>query len=154
MNQYTVLNKLLLLESHVTANPQINQRVNYLQKYKQMSNLQPDILKKWINYEVNLEIQDRVQDIFKNRRIFEAPSLQELDRDAERINLNRKCLYTLKEWKKIAPLKDIFNDTNLWVAFNTPTFMYDLNLCAKFTVNFQLYHKSLVNLGTEQHAKF
>ena len=119
-----------------------------------MSNLQPDILKKWINYEVNLEIQDRVQEIFKNRRIFEAPSQQELDRDAERINLNRKILYILKEWKKIAPLKDIFNDTNLWVAFNTPPFMYDANFSTKFTVNFQLYHKSLVNLGTEQHAKF
>lgn len=119
-----------------------------------MSNLQPDVLKKWINYEVNLEIQDKVQDIFRDRRFFEAPTLQEVERDAERTDLNRKIMHILKEWKKIAPLKEIFNDTNLWVAFNTPTFMYDANISTKLTVNFQLYHKSLVNLGTEQHAKF
>ena len=67
---------------------------------------------------------------------FEATTLQEVDRDTERINLNRKILHILKEWKKIAPLKDIFNDINLWVAFNTPPFMYDANISTKMTVNF------------------
>ena len=119
-----------------------------------MSSLQPEFITKWINYEVNLEILGKVQDIFKDRRLFEAPTLQEVDRDAQRISLNRKILHILKEWKKIAPLKDVFNDTNLWVAFNTPPFMHDANISTKLTVNFQLYHKSIVNLGTDQHAKF
>jgi hypothetical protein len=77
-----------------------------------------------------------VQAIFKDRRFFEAPSSLEVDRNTERVELNRKILHILKEWKKIAPLKDIFNDTNLWVAFSTPPFMYDSNISAKLTVNF------------------
>ena len=103
---------------------------------------------KFINYEINLDLQNRVQSIFKDRRIFEPPNLMETDRQTERIELNRKIFHILKEWKKIAPLKEIFNDTNLWVAFNIPPFMYDANISTKLTVNFQLYHKSLVNLGT------
>ncbi len=77
-----------------------------------------------------------MQAIFKDRRFFEAPSSLEVDRNTERVELNRKILHILKEWKKIAPLKDIFNDTNLWVAFSTPPFMYDSNISAKLTVNF------------------
>jgi len=33
-------------------------------------------------------------------------------------------------------LRDVFNDVNLWVAFNQPPYMYDESISTKLTVNF------------------
>ena len=60
----------------------------------------------------------------------------------------------LKEASKITPLSNVFNDTKLWVALTAPAWLYNDNIVTKLFVNFQLYHKSIVNLGTEQHEKY
>ena len=42
----------------------------------------------------------------------------------------------LKEAKKVAPLADIFNDLNTYVALTAPLYLYDEVMSTKFTVNF------------------
>ena len=57
-----------------------------------------------------------------------------------------KCM---KEMDKIAPLKEIMNDMRVWGAVVTYPHIFDMSISTKFVVNFQLYHKSIANLGTD-----
>ena len=52
------------------------------------------------------------------------------------------------------PLKDVFNDISLFVAFASPVYTYSVNISTKFVVNLQLYYKTIVNLGTEIHDEW
>lgn len=60
----------------------------------------------------------------------------------------------MKEAKKILPLKDVFNDTSIFITFAAPVFLYDMSISTKFVVNLQLYYKTIVNLGTEIHDEW
>ena len=60
----------------------------------------------------------------------------------------------IKEANKVMPITEPLNDIFLWTALCTPAFQYTPEIATKLTVNFALYHKSIVNLGTEEHEKF
>jgi hypothetical protein len=55
----------------------------------------------------------------------------------------------MQEMDKIVPLKEIMNDMKIWGAVITYPHIFDMSISTKFVVNFQLYHKSIANLGTD-----
>lgn len=119
-----------------------------------MSKIQIDLLKREYNSEVDFEYMDQIDNIFKDKAFFEPATYEEDERTVAREKVNTRILRFIKEAKKIRPISDPINDINLWVAFMTTPFLYNDVLSTKLGVNLQLYHKSIVNLGTEQHEKF
>lgn len=89
--------------------------------------------------------------MFKDKQFFEPLTSEELTREQEREIVNIRLLRILKEAKKVGPLNEIFNDFPLFMAFVTQAFIYNDAITTKFSVNFQLYHKTIVFLGTDQH---
>ena len=79
---------------------------------------------------------------------------EEDDRATTREKINTRLLKFLKLGNEIVPISEVFNDIFLWMAFTTHTWLYNGSMVTKMTVNFQLYHKSIVNLGSDIHDKF
>jgi hypothetical protein len=142
-----------LLSNHLTYAPVPPVKENLLFKYKAMSDLQPEELKQFTNYEIDRELLYKAtQHVYNSdKKLFEAPYLHEVDRVTAREQVNTKVLKLIEEWKKIVPFKDLCNDLRLWMAIVVMPHAHDMSISTKFVVNLQLYHKSLVNIGTEQH---
>ena len=114
-----------------------------------MSGLQADFLRVQLNSSIDLKYHEKVEEILKDKRFFEPMTYEEHDRTTHREKVNEKLFRFLKEASKIAPLSNTFNDIALYVALCKSTLIYDDNVVTKLSVNLQLYHKSIVNLGTE-----
>lgn len=97
---------------------------------------------------------EKYDNILKDKHFFEHAINEEDDREINRQKINTKLLGFLAEAKKIHPLGDSFNDLSTWCAMTNNLFLYNASITTKMSVNFQLYHKSIVNLGTDQHEKF
>lgn len=65
--------------------------------------------------------------------------------------MNRRLHKILQETRKVLPLEELFNDTEKFMAFIGPAFIYDEAVSTKLVVNFQLYYKTIEILGTEKH---
>ena len=131
--------RLKTLESHVTAMPTttgLPPRPNLLEKYKKMSSLQSELLKVHLNSQLDLKFQEKVENIFRDKRFFEPMSYEEEDRVTQREKINTKLLRFLKEINKIMPLNEVFNDLNLYCAMCLPTIIYNDNITTKISVNF------------------
>ena len=120
-----------------------------------MSSLDPKFLMRHISREINLDLYEKYESIYReNRHHFEHDTFEEDARDVKRGKVNRRLLKFLSEARKIMPLKDVFNDTSLFFAFCSPCYLYDESLATKIVVNLQLYYKTIINLGTEQHEEW
>jgi hypothetical protein len=101
-----------------------------------------------------MDLMAKYDNILRNKQIFEPTSAEEDSREVNRQKTNTKLLHFLRESKKILPLNESFNDIYKWCAMTTGLFCYNPSITTKMSVNLQLYHKSIVNLGTDQHEKF
>ena len=77
-----------------------------------------------------------------------------MDRPSARNLTNKKVFKVIEEWKKIVDFKDLCNDLRLWIPIVIMPHAHDMSMSTKFVVNLQLYHKSIVNIGTDQHKAF
>jgi len=74
------MKRLQALESHILTN-KFEEAPMLLKKYKEMSNLQPDLLRRIHCNNINLEYQTKIENIFReNRHIFEPITEEENDR--------------------------------------------------------------------------
>ena len=113
---------------------------NLLFKYKEMSQLQPEVLKQFANYEIDCELLERAtQHVYNSdKQLFEATYNLEQDRATFRTATNQKVFKVIEEWKKLVPLKDLCNDLRLWIAIVTMPHAHDMGISAKLVVNMQL----------------
>ena len=106
--------RLNLISNHLSA-PDKNE--NLLFKYKAMSMLEPDILRRFINYEIDYELFDKAHRlVMQDKELFESTFYQELDRKTNRSVTNKRLTTIIDEWKKNFSLKEICNDLSQWVA--------------------------------------
>lgn len=134
------LNHLRHLDNHFTAaNNGLNnkqKRVNLLEKYKNMSNLDAMYLHQYVNYEINTELTLKYENIMReNKHVFEHETFEEDDRDTKRTKVNRKLLKYIEEARKILPMKEVLNDTAKTFSFIAPLYIFDESMATKFTVN-------------------
>lgn len=133
------MNRLQTLESHVvSSNPsaQFVPKVNLLDKYRKMSSLQSEFIKQQLNHQVDLKLQEKFENIFKDRRHFEPYTYEEMDRKQQRESVNVKVLRYLKESSKFVPLSEAFNDIGTWCAMCEPAIIYNDSITTKMSVNF------------------
>lgn len=127
---------------------------NLLEKYKEASSLQIPYLFGFLHQQLDLDYMAKVQAIFDDKRTFVPMTYEEDDRAAYRENINTKFLNLVRQLDKVKPLTELWNNYSLFISMGSNAFLYNDNIMVKISVNLQLYHKSIVYLGTEQHAKF
>jgi hypothetical protein len=116
-----------------------------------MSALQSSYITERLNNMIDLKLKEKFEAIFKDKRFFEPFSHEEVDREKQREIINVQLLKFLKEVSKIVPLKEAFNNIFIWCALCEPAVLHNDAIVIKMSVNFQLYHKSIVNLGSDMH---
>lgn len=93
----------------------------------------------------------KVENILKDKKIFEQEVHEEDDRDTKRSKGNTRMLKLLNEVRKIVPMRELFTDISLFLSFLMPISLYNDSIGTKIVVNLQLYYMTITNLGTEIH---
>ncbi|CDW72715.1 peroxisomal acyl-coenzyme a oxidase 3 [Stylonychia lemnae] len=149
---------LKVIENHFTTfevPSTQTKKINKLEYYKSLSTLDGKLVNRFIQREINLELYAKYENIIKdNKHIFQQETFEEDPRENKRANVNRRLIKYLSEARKILPLREVFNDTSLFIAFIFPVYLYDESLSTKLVVNLQLYYKTIINLGTEIHDEW
>lgn len=119
-----------------------------------MSKLDPEFMRQEYNSELNFEQAKNFSNILNDKSVFESMTSSEYDRDLQRTKVNRKILRFITEAKKMYTLEQIFDDFGLFMNLCTPVNSYSGEMSTKFVVAYQLYYKTLRNLGSEIHDHF
>jgi hypothetical protein len=127
---------------------------NKLEHYKNMSNLDIEILKAYMisnDPEDNKKYMPLFENIYRDTLFFEKETHEEDSRHDDKIKLNRRIKRILHESKKILPFDELFSDINKFMVFSYCTYAYNEAISTKIIVSLQLYYKTIDNLGTEIH---
>ena len=119
-----------------------------------LSDLQVKYLEKEMNHAFDQEFFEKVTNIFLDKQIFVPANYEEDTREVLREKINTKMISVVKEINKIKPFSEVVNNFQHFITMCAPLLLYNDNLTTKFAVNLQLYHKSVVYLGTDQHKNF
>lgn len=93
----------------------------------------------------------KVENILRDKKIFEQEVHEEDDRDTKRAKGNTRMLKLMNEVRKIVPMRELFTDISLFLSFLMPISLYNDSIGTKIVVNLQLYYMTITNLGTEIH---
>lgn len=150
------MERLNLLKNHLSAKPDgtfdSEDTKKLLQKYRSKSTVNADVIRNFI-YGRNEAFRQRVLDVLVSDPVFKQHTVTESTRKEIR-GISYRWIKTFYEKFGVATYDDYKKDPAIFSKLTNYFYEFDPSFSVKVGVHYNLYLKTIINLGTEKHKGY